>query len=65
MIFLKFILYILTFFTTLLWFNKLLTDCASAMFGNNFTDEEANKDGALRLYLSFFVSLFWTIIIIL
>lgn len=53
----------LAFFTTSLWFTKLMTDCAAAMFGSNFSDETANRDASIRLILTFLVSLFWTLII--
>lgn len=65
MILLKGILYMLAFFTTSLWFTKLLTDCASAMFGGNFSDESANRDASIRVVLTFLVSLFWTLIIMI
>ena len=53
MILLKGLLYMLAFFTTSLWFTKLMTDCAAAMFGSNFSDETANRDASIRLILTF------------
>ena len=61
---LEIVLYILAFFTSLLWISKLTLDFVSAIFGGNFSDENAKKDGVIRLVLTFLVSLFWTLIII-
>lgn len=63
--FLKFILLILAFFITLLWFTKLVTDCVSAMYGSTFSEENAEKDGMLRLYMIAAMSVLWSLIIIL
>lgn len=63
--FIKFILLVLAFFITLLWLTKLVTDCVSAMYGNNFSEESAQKDGILRLYMIAAMSILWSIIIIL
>lgn len=63
--FIKFILLVLAFFITLLWLTKLVTDCVSAMYGNNFSEESAKKDGILRLYMIAAMSILWSIIIIL
>lgn len=63
--FLKFILLILAFFITLLWFTKLVTDCVSAMYGSNFSEESAQKDGILRLYMIAAMSILWSLIIII
>lgn len=63
--FLKFILLVLAFFITLLWFTKLVTDCVSAMYGSSFSEESAQKDGLLRLYMIAAMSILWPLIIIL
>ena len=55
----------LAFFVTLLWLTKLITDCVSAIFGNNFTEEGAKQDGLLRLYLIVLMSILWPLIIML
>ena len=65
MIFVKLILLILAMFITLLWFTKLITDCVSAMYGTQFSDEEARKDGILRLYMITAMSILWSIIIVI
>lgn len=65
MVFIKFIVLFLAIFVTLLWFTKLVTDCVSAMYGSQFTDEEAKKDGVLRLYLITIMSILWPLVIIL
>ena len=52
-------------FITLLWFTKLVTDCVSAMYGNQFSDDEAKKDGVLRLYMITAMSILWSIIIVI
>ena len=62
---LKLILLILAMFITLLWFTKLVTDCVSAMYGNQFSDDEAKKDGVLRLYMITAMSILWSIIIVI
>lgn len=59
------ILWILAFFVTLLWFSKLVTDCASTMFGGQYSEETAKTDGLVRLYLIIAMSIFWPLIIIL
>lgn len=65
MILLKFILLVLAMFITLLWLTKLVTDCVSAMYGNNFSEENAQKDGIIRLYMITAMSVLWALIIIL
>lgn len=65
MIVIKLILLILAFFITLLWVTKLVTDCVSAIYGNNFSDESAQKDGILRLYMILAMSILWSIIIMI
>lgn len=65
MIILKLILMILAFAFTLLWFTKLVTDCVSALFVGQPSEEAAQKDGILRLYLILGMSILWPIIIIL
>jgi hypothetical protein len=62
---LKFILLMLAFFVTLLWFSKLVTDCASAMFGGQYSEETAKADGLTRLYLIIAMSILWPLVIIL
>jgi hypothetical protein len=64
MIVLKIILLMLSFFVTLLWLTKLVTDCVSAMYGSNFSDEQAEKDGTLRLYMIIAMSILWPLTII-
>ena len=59
----KVILLMVAIFVTLLWFTKLITDCVSAMYGNNFSDENAQKDGILRIYMITIISILWPIII--
>lgn len=63
--FLKFILLVLAFFVTLLWFTKLVTDCVSAMYGSNFSEESAQKDATLRMYMILAMSILWPLTIIL
>lgn len=63
MIVLKVILLMVAIFVTLLWFTKLITDCVSAMYGNNFSDENAKRDGILRIYMIMIISFLWPIII--
>ena len=65
MIILKLILLILAMFITLLWFTKLVTDCVSSMYGNQFSDDVAKKDGVLRLYMITAMSILWSIIIVI
>lgn len=65
MVFIKFILLVIAFFVTLLWFTKLVTDCVSAMFGMSYSEESANKDGFLRLCMIFAMSILWSLVIIL
>ena len=62
MIFVKTILIIIALFTTLLWFSKLVTDSVSAMFGSTFSEESAQKDGIIRLYMIGIMSILWGII---
>ena len=65
MIIIKGFLLMLAFFVTLLWLTKIITDCVSAIFGNNFTEEGAKQDGLLRLYLIALMSILWPLIIML
>jgi hypothetical protein len=65
MVFFKFILLVLAFFITLLWITKLVTDCVSAIYGSNFSEENAQKDGILRLYMIAAMAILWPLIIIL
>lgn len=65
MVIIKFIILVLAFFVTLLWITKLVTDCVSAIFGNNFSEEEANKDGIMRVYMIIAMSVLWSLAIIL
>lgn len=65
MIIVKGFLLMIAFFITLLWITKLITDCVSAIFGNNFTDENAKQDGLLRIYLIALMSILWPLIIII
>lgn len=65
MIIFKFTLLVIALFITLLWITKLVTDCVSAIFGNNFSEEEAKKDGTLRVYMITIMSVLWSLIIIL
>lgn len=63
MILFKTILLIFAFFTTLLWISKFITDCVSAIYGKEFSDESAQKDGVIRLILIGIMSIIWPIII--
>ena len=65
MIFVKFILLVIALFVTLLWFTKLVTDCVSAIYSSNFSNESAEKDGILRLYMILVMSVLWSIIIVI
>jgi hypothetical protein len=65
MIVVKFILYVLALFTTLLWATKMITDCVSAIYSQNFSDESAEKDGIIRLFMIGAIALFWSLIIVL
>ena len=65
MIVIKLILLILAFFVTLLWFTKLVTDFASAAYGSTFSEEAAEKDGVVRLYLIVAMSVLWPLVIII
>ena len=65
MIVVKLILLIIAMFTTLLWFTKLVTDCVSAMYGKQFSEEEAMQDGKIRLYFIIIMSILWSIIIVI
>lgn len=58
-------LLILAFFVTLLWITKLITDCVSAIYGNNFTEDGAKQDGIIRLYLIGLISILWPVIIMI
>lgn len=60
---LEFILFILAFFTTFLWITKLITDSVSAINGVHLSDEEAKKDGVLRIYLITIASVLWASLI--
>lgn len=65
MVILKTILLIFVLFVTLLWVTKLITDCVSAMYGGNFSEETAQRDGALRIYMIIIMSILWPIVIII
>lgn len=65
MIIFKTILLIFAFFITLLWISKFVTDCVSAIYGKEFSDESAQKDGVIRLILIGIMSVIWPIIIII
>jgi hypothetical protein len=65
MVILKTILLIIAFFVSLLWITKLFTDCVSTMYGGNYSDEAAQQDGILRLYMIAIMSVLWSIIIII
>ena len=65
MTFIKLILLMLAFFITLLWITKLVTDCVSAMYGNNFSEENAQKDGLLRMYMIIAMAVLWSTIIVI
>jgi hypothetical protein len=65
MLILKFILLVIALFITLLWITKLVTDCVSAMYGNDFSEEAAQKDGYVRLYMITLISILWSIIIVI
>lgn len=65
MIVFKGFLLMLAFFITLLWLTKLITDCVSAIYGNNFTEEGAKQDGIVRLYLMVLMSILWPVIIMI
>jgi uncharacterized membrane protein len=65
MVVLKTILLIFVLFVTLLWVTKLITDCVSAMYGNDFSNETAQKDGLLRIYMIAIMSILWPIVIII
>lgn len=65
MVILKTILLIFVLFVTLLWVTKLITDCVSAMYGNDFSNETAQKDGLLRIYMIIIMSILWPIVIII
>lgn len=62
MIFVKTILIIIALFITFLWITKLVTDCVAAMYGKDFSDESAQKDGVIRLYMIGVISILWGII---
>ena len=65
MIILKLLLLIIAFFVTLLWVSKFITDCVSAIYGKDFSDESAQKDGIIRLILCLIMSIVWPLIIII
>ena len=65
MIFVKAILIIIALFITLLWVTKLITDCVYAMYGKDFSDESAQKDGVIRFYMIGLMSILWGIISVL
>lgn len=60
---LELILYVLAFFTTFLWVSKLVTDSVSALNGAHISDDEATKDGVLRIYLITIASALWASLI--
>ena len=62
---LRFIILVIAFFVTLLWFTKLVTDSVSAMFGQNLSDDTAKADALARLYLIIAMSILWPLVIIL
>lgn len=62
--FVELILLILALFTTFLWASKMITDSVSAISGARITNEEAEKDGAIRLYLIGIMSILWSTLII-
>jgi uncharacterized membrane protein len=63
--FIKFILLVLAFFVTILWITKLITDCVSAIYGNDFSNENAQRDGIIRTYMIIIMSVLWPIIILI
>lgn len=65
MIVVKAILLIIAFFITLLWITKLITDCVSAIYGNDFSEEAAQRDGFIRLCMIGLMSIIWPIIILI
>ena len=65
MVIIKFIILVLAFFVTLLWITKLITDCVSAIYSSNFSDDTAKQDGLLRMYMIIAMSILWPLIIIL
>jgi uncharacterized membrane protein len=65
MVVIKAILLMIVLFVTLLWVTKLITDCVSAIYGNNFSDETAQRDGILRIYMIIIMSILWPIVIIM
>lgn len=65
MLILRFIILVIAFFVTLLWFTKLVTDSVSAMFGQNLSDDTAKADALARLYLIIAMSILWPLVIIL
>lgn len=62
---LKGIVYFLAFLVSLLWFNKLIIDCVSAMYGNEFSDESAKTDAKIRGGLMVCMSILWTLVIVI
>lgn len=65
MIVLKLILLMFAFFITLLWITKLITDCVSSIYGSDFSEETAKRDGLIRIYMILIMSILWPIIIIM
>lgn len=64
MLFLKFIILLLAFFFTLLWFTKLVIDITS-LFTGGYSEENAEKDGIVRLITISLISILWTTLIII
>lgn len=64
MVILRFILWVLAFFVTLLWISRLVTECVAAMFGQ-VSEEAAKADGLIRFYLIIIMSILWPIVIIM
>jgi hypothetical protein len=62
MIILKCLLTMIALFVTLLFVTKTITDCVSAIYSNDFSDEDAQKDGVIRVYMIAIISILWPII---
>jgi hypothetical protein len=65
MVILKAFLLMFVLFVTLLWVTKLITDCVSTMYGGNYSEESAQRDGVLRIYMITIMSILWPIVIII
>lgn len=65
MVILKLIILILAFFTTLLWFMKMISDCIGVAYGPQIPEDVAKKDGIFRLYLIAIMSVLWSLVIII